>query len=530
MAQQIRLLNNLLKISVASLCITLAFSDWVNHGGDLNNRRYAQDEVNISPKTVPNLGLKWKFVAGGDITATPAIADEVVYFPCWNGKLYAVFANNGSLLWEKNLQQMTGMNATGFVRNVNVTVARATPTIAGNLLIIGLYGPAVVIAVERSTGNLAWLTSLDNHARAVITMSGTAYQRGFYIGTSSLEESLSIQECCTFRGSMARLDISSGKIVWQTFMLPDNKGKLGEYSGAAIWGSSPSIDVKRGQVYVATGNLYTAPQDIVECQRIQNNKTRPDFPNPCIKPENHEESILALDLDSGEIKWFHELGGYDSWFNACKNLSTPNCPPGPNPDADFGEAPMLLNNIIDVNGTNRDIVVAGQKTGFVWALDCNNGDVIWSSVAGPGGSGGGGTWGAATDGLRVYTNIVNNRQANFSLTPSGSVTSAGGWVAMNASSGEIVWSVGNPINTTANGPVSVANGVLFGGSVDGRGHVYAMDAESGRVLWEHETNATVYGGMSVSGGCGYVGHGYRVAVGANRRDWTSGTSLFAFCV
>ncbi|GLU11128.1 hypothetical protein SLE2022_278940 [Rubroshorea leprosula] len=113
------------------------------------------------------------------------------------------------------------------------------------------------------------------------------------------------------------------------------------------------------------------------------------------------KSILALDLDAGKIKWYHQIGCYDVWFSACNNLSTPDCPPGPNPDADFGEAPIMLS--IFINGTKLDIVVAVQKSGFAWALDRDNGNLIWSTEAGPGGVVGGGTWGAATDEGRVYS-------------------------------------------------------------------------------------------------------------------------------
>ena len=79
-------------------------------------------------------------------------------------------------MWKKKLQQLTGLNATGFVPNVNWTVSRSTPTVAGDQLIIGIYGPAVVIAVERSTGKLVWSTQLDGHASGLITMSGTYYE------------------------------------------------------------------------------------------------------------------------------------------------------------------------------------------------------------------------------------------------------------------------------------------------------------------------------------------------------------------
>ena len=203
--------------------------------------------------------------------------------------------------------------------------------------------------------------------------------RSFYVGTSSLEEGLSIEQCCIFRGSLSKLDIKTGALLWQTFTLPGNHGERGEYAGAAIWGSSPSIDVRRNLVYVATGNLYSAPLSIRECQEQQNNQTVPTQPDQCIEPDNHSNSILAIDLDSGKIKWYRQLGGYDVWFLACNNLSTPNCPPGPNPDADFGEAPMMLS--IYVNGTMRDIVTAVQKSGFAWALDRNNGSLVWATVS-----------------------------------------------------------------------------------------------------------------------------------------------------
>lgn len=59
-------------------------------------------------------------------------------------------------------------------------MSRSTPTIAGDLLVVGIYGPAVVIAVKRSNGKLVWSTRQDNHARSFITISGTCY-KGFVL-------------------------------------------------------------------------------------------------------------------------------------------------------------------------------------------------------------------------------------------------------------------------------------------------------------------------------------------------------------
>ena len=212
----------------------------------------------------------------------------------------------------------------------------------------------------------------------------------YYVGVTSLEEGNLNQPCCSFQGSFVRMDIETGHIIWQTKMLPDNGGKFGFYSGAAIWGSSPPIDEKRRRVYIATGNTYTVPPNVQACQEAQNNKTHPDVPDPCILPVDHSESILALDLNSGEIVWSKHLGGYDTWNAAClPNLKPPsgpdNCPSIPGPDADFGEAPMLLSVRKAVNKTKepgwQDIVVTGQKNGFVWALDRDYGTLVWVAVS-----------------------------------------------------------------------------------------------------------------------------------------------------
>ena len=162
-------------------------------------------------------------------------------------------------------------------------------------------------------------------------------------------------------------------------MLPDNGGKLGGYSGAAVWGSSPAIDIKRRLVYVGTGNLYNAPAEVLDCQERQNNETKPSQPDQCIGPDINFYSILALDIDFGKTIWSRQLGGYDVFYYVCLDPTNPDCPPGPNMDADFGEAPMLLS--IFANGRLRDVVVAVQKSGFAWTLDRDNGDLVWFNVS-----------------------------------------------------------------------------------------------------------------------------------------------------
>lgn len=131
-------------------------------------------------------------------------------------------------------------------------------------------------------------------------------------------------------------------------------------------------------------------------------------------------------------------------------------------------------------------------------------------VAGPGGNLGGASWGCATDGDRVYTSIINNALANFTLDPSTTVINAGGWVAMNASTGVILWSVATPNASFPVGPVTVANGVLLATSLGvPNGAVHALDVKTGATLWSKgiDANASIAGGVSVHEGCMFVPQG-----------------------
>ncbi|KAL8518769.1 hypothetical protein ACS0TY_009940 [Phlomoides rotata] len=244
------------------------------------------------------LRQRWKFLAGFDITATPSVTDGIVYFPSWNGNLYAVSARNEALIWQRNLGQLTGIPPTG--QTVNVTVSRATPMVAGDLLIVGIFGPAFVVAVvetlyfidlndlhhrvhyiynstvTRATGQLVWTTRLDPGPSSIVTASGTVYRRGFYVGVSSLEELLPAAQCCTFRGSLVKMDVRTGRIIWQTYTLPDNGGRLevipGQLFGAAAPASTPydAVSTLEPATFILLRKMFSSarPGRTIERRRL----------------------------------------------------------------------------------------------------------------------------------------------------------------------------------------------------------------------------------------------------------------------
>jgi len=95
--------------------------------------------------------------------------DGVVYFPSSDGYLYAVYATTGNVIWQKNLTRLTKSLITIF--------SRTTPVVTKDLLLVAIYGPALMLAMDRKTGDIVWSTLLDPNPLAVLTMSGTVYKR-----------------------------------------------------------------------------------------------------------------------------------------------------------------------------------------------------------------------------------------------------------------------------------------------------------------------------------------------------------------
>ena len=141
-------------------------------------------------------------------------------------------------------------------------------------------------------------------------------------------------------------------------------------------------------------------------------------------------------------------------------IQVPWCPDPAGPDYDFGVGPNLFSVTID--GKEQDVIGAGQKSGVYWALNPDNGEILWSTLVGPGGTLGGIEWGTAVDGERIYAAVANTNRIPHELI-SGEVTTGGSWSALDPATGEILWQTADPLENLLTGPLSVANGVVYGG-------------------------------------------------------------------
>ena len=484
------------------------FEQWPLAGQNLSNTRSTANEVQISTANAASLAVKWTLTTGGDVSATPTVAGNAVYVPDWAGNVYAVERNTGNVIWSVQVPQLDGVKGA---------VSRVSPAVHGSDVIIGdiendgataLHGGANLMALDRQTGALHWKTQVDNQGMAIITGSPVVYGDVVYVGISSNEEILAIPNayaCCVFRGSVVAVDANTGKVLWKTYTAPDNGGQPGGYSGNPVW-QPPAIDPARGLLYVGTGNNYSVPASVTSCVAA----------NPhadCTAPDDYFNTALALDLQDGHIRWAKKVGTYDAWTVACF-FSPPgtNCPAPPGPDYDLsGSGPNLLGNL----------VVFGQKSGFLWGFDPNDGTLRWSTAVGPGGIFGGIEWGTATDGQRIYVAISNSSHVKTTLI-NGQIVTGGTWNAIDAATGKILWQTGDPDGASDYGAVSEANGVVYGGSLSGK--MFALNAQTGAILWQYTTAGSVIDGPSIADGVIYWGSGY------GRVGGTPNNKLYAFAV
>jgi polyvinyl alcohol dehydrogenase (cytochrome) len=434
-------------------------SSWNGFGVDGTNSRF-QKNPGLTAADVPNLKLRWAFgfPGGAQAYGNPAIVGGRVFVGSDSGIFYSIDGETGCTHW--SFQADAGVRSAPTVAPLGRGASARHVVYFGDL-------KANTYALDAATGELIWKKSVDPHRFARVTGSVTLHDGKLFVPVSSVEEVPGAQpnyECCTFRGSVVALDAASGTQIWKSYTITETPVQVGKNSkgtaqyapaGAAVW-NAPTIDPRRGVLYVGTGNSYTGP---------------------AVKTS---DSVIAMDLKTGKIVWWNQVTPADAFLVGCRP-GVENCPKDVGPDYDFGNSPILR----DLPGGKR-VIVIGQKSGVVWGLDPDNeGKVLWQYRAGKGSALGGIEWGSAADEVNAYIPVSDV------LAPA---TEAGGIHAVKLATGERVWNTPAPKLDCTGGrgctgaqsaPASVIPGVVFSGSVDG--HLRAYSTADGRIIWDFNT-------------------------------------------
>lgn len=578
-------------------------SPWPFWGGDLANRHYAESESILSPENINQLVLAWSFQTTGSVSTNPTVSGDGLFFPDWGpalggvseglpgGQFYAIDRHNGALKWQRSIRSYNDNDFNNISRNspavaedllVFGDVQNAVPMVSNGLWLDAkarkdsgldqpcgayLYAVNSGVANPEQAGKLVWKTRVGTELYDQITQSPTVAKDKVFVGVSSQESAYAKAgnlNCCSFKGSFVALDLHTGKEIWRTPMTisrPDDQG-VEQFSGAAVWAGAPTIDLKRNSVYVPTGNNYWVPQSYRQCVLQAADDVEAMQACSDIWEDNYFDAIVALDLDSGAVKWAMRALPYDAWTVACDIdgsipllkavSSTKWCPDPVGPDADFAQPPMLIS--VDLgDGVKEERLFAGNKAGVFFAINPDNGEVIWKKQVGPGGTIGGMEFGAASDGRRIYLQNSNYNHIPYTLEAGlrkGEETRGGFWAALDPLNGEILWQT--PVPTAdlpfadvcnldgiakwgpsvclhpvqgANkgpawwawpvGPLTVANGLVFAGVSDLNGTMVAMDASSGQILWQYQSGASIASAPTIVDGQLYWGIGYKYGVEGN---------------
>ena len=444
-----------------------------------NHRFFGEDKTSLTADDLPNLELTWAVAFPDAIRARsqPATAGGSLFVGSQNGTVYALDQETGCIRWT--------FSTVAEVRT-GIVVAPWREGEKNPLLYFGdLIGN--VYAVNAVTGELAWRDRPDDHPSLTLTAAPVLHDGMLLVPMSALEVTAAADPayaCCTFRGGVAAYDALSGEKRWTGYTIDELPRVVGKNavgtdriapSGAPIW-NSPSIDEKRGVMYVGTGENYSSPA----------NET--------------SDAIIALSLEDGRIVWSQQMTPGDAWNMGCETEEKINCPPEDGPDYDFGAATILART-----SEGKDVVLAGQKSGEVYALDPDNGGkLLWRQKLGRGGIQGGVHFGMAVDGDTLYVPM-----SDFYGGPRWPGEARPGMFAVDIPSGKTLWYTQTPDDVCndreycdpgLSAAASAIEGAVVGGSMDG--HLRAYDRATGKVIWDLDTAVSfdTLDGKKASGG------------------------------
>jgi polyvinyl alcohol dehydrogenase (cytochrome) len=498
-------------------------ANWNGWSPTADNARF-QARPGLSAADVPRLKLKWAFQYPGAKNGQATVVGDRLYTTSMSGAVYALNAKSGCVYWRHAAEAAT---------RTSPVIATLPPGAPARTALFFADWTKSAVALDAETGRQLWKTRIDDQPGLQMTGSIAYWGGKIFVPISSGNEAFAQSPnwvCCKFRGALVALDAATGRVLWKRYTSdvephPFATNKAGKElwgpAGGAIW-VTPTIDPERGLIYVGTSNSYT---DL---------------------PYEHSDAVLAIDIESGEIRWSKQLVEDDNYIDGCwreESLRPANCPSPLGPDFSIGAAVIL-----HASGDGPDLLLVGQKSGVMHALDPDTGAIVWRRQLSAGSALGGIEFGTAADAARVYAGV-----SDIVLGKNGK---PGLW-ALDAGTGEVIWN-----QPTAPAPtcrwknfwchgaisqaISVIPGVVFAGSYDGHFRAYA--AETGQVLWDYDTASEpvtslngqrVYGGVmdgagpTIADGMVYVHSGYAGRSGSTGgRDMRNadGNVLMAFSI
>ena len=308
--------------------------DWPTYWGDYQGHHFsALDQINAA--NAKNLQLKWMSPLPGTYTteATPLVVDGIMYAAGGSGDVFAFDAKTGHQIWAFHRKQDIKNPYQNNPNNKGVAV------LDGRVFIGTLDD--LLIALDAHTGRELWEVRTDNTLEGYqLTGAPLAVDGKIIMGMSGGELGV--------RGYIDAYDPATGKRLWRTYTIPGPgepghetwAGDSWKTGGAPTW-LTGSYDPEQHLLIWGTGN------------------PGPDYNAEPRKGDNlYSDSVLAIDPDTGKIKWHYQFTPAD--------------------DHDWDSTEDYVLTRMMVNGKERKVILHADRNGFFYALDGTNGQLLWA--------------------------------------------------------------------------------------------------------------------------------------------------------
>ena len=532
------------KVSVSAERLLHAERDpdnWLMWGGNYASHGFSA-LAQINRDNVKSLVPVWSFQTGvaDGLEATPLLVDGVIYLTAaWN-HVFAIDARTGAELWhyKRRLPQKLSFCCGPANRGVSI--------VSGTVYMTTL--DAHLVALDAQTGRVRWDVEIGKVEENQNAKQPPLIVRDKVIVGIAGGDSPS-------RGFVDAYHTETGKRLWRFHTIPGEgekgaetwSGKSYETGGAATW-MGGSYDPELDLIYWGTGNPY------------------PEYDTDARKGDNlYADSVVALDADTGKLKWSYQYTPHDVW------------------DWDGVNELVLID--IEWQGRHAKALVHADRNGHFYALDRTNGEflyakpfvrVTWTKgfdVSGrpiidpaavptyegvtvcPGASGGKEWMPMSYSPLArlVYLPVIENcarfynygvkaRSQKLPAGPSGfrylPNEAYGKVMAIQPNTGEVVWEV-RTRTPMGGGMLATAGGLVFTG--DAEGNFAGYDAENGRILWSYQTGSGIRSApityrldgkqyIAISSGMGGAVGGYTGAGAPWTKSYRSGGTLYVFAL